>query len=57
MATPFVSGVAARRAGKGLSNQAIVSCHTRTTDDLGPPGRDPIYGYGRANARKAVTRC
>jgi serine protease len=57
MATPFVSGVAALLAGKGLSTQAIVSCLTRTTDDLGPPGRDPIYGYGRVNARKAVTGC
>lgn len=57
MATPFVSGVAALLAGKGLTNAAIVSCLTRTTDDLGVPGRDPIYGYGRVNAFKAVTTC
>jgi serine protease len=57
MATPFVSGVAALLAGKGLDNQAIVDCLVRTTDDLGLAGRDPVYGYGRINARKAVTGC
>jgi serine protease len=57
MATPFVSGVAALLAGKGLSNLAIVDCLRSTTDDLGVPGRDPIYGYGRVNARAAVTAC
>ena len=57
MATPFVSGVAALLASKGLGNQAIVSCLARTTDDLGVPGRDPVYGYGRVNAAKAVAGC
>jgi serine protease len=57
MATPFVSGVAGLLAGKGLSNQQIVGCLTSTTDDLGLPGRDPIFGFGRVNALKAVTGC
>lgn len=57
MATPFVSGVAALLASKGLDNQAIVACLARTTDDLGVPGRDPVYGYGRVNAAKAVAAC
>ena len=57
MAAPFVSGVAALLASKGLGNQAIVSCLARTTDDLGVPGRDPVYGYGRVNAAKAVAGC
>ncbi|HUS61748.1 MAG TPA: S8 family serine peptidase, partial [Acidimicrobiales bacterium] len=53
MATPFVSGVAAILAGKGYTNAQIVSKLVATTDDLGSPGRDSIYGYGRVNARKA----
>jgi serine protease len=57
MAAPHVSGVAALLSAKGLSATAIVDCITRTTDDLGAPGRDPIYGYGRVNALKAVTGC
>jgi serine protease len=57
MAAPHVAGVAALLAAKGLGNQAIMDCLTRTTDDLGTPGRDPIYGWGRVNAAKAVTGC
>ena len=57
MATPFVSGVAALLAAKGLSNQAIVACLAASSDDLGAPGRDPVYGYGRVNAARAVTSC
>lgn len=57
MAAPFVSGVAGLLAGKGLTNVAIVDCIIRTTNDLGPSGRDPIYGYGRVNAHRAVTSC
>jgi subtilisin family serine protease len=57
MAAPHVAGVAALLSSKGLTNQAIVDCLIRTTDDLGAPGRDPIYGYGRVNALKAVTGC
>ena len=57
MAAPHVSGVAALLASKGLTNQQIVDCLLRTSDDLGIPGRDPIYGYGRVNAFRAVTSC
>jgi subtilisin family serine protease len=57
MATPHVAGVAGLLAGKGLGNQAIVDCVLRTSDDLGVPGRDPVYGYGRVNANRAVTGC
>ncbi len=55
MATPFVSGVAALLAGKGLTNQQIVERLTSTADDLGVPGRDPLYGHGRVNAARAVS--
>ncbi len=54
MATPFVAGVAGLLAGKGLTNTQIVNCLISRTDDLGIPGRDPVYGYGRLNALKAV---
>ncbi|MGH2730082.1 MAG: S8 family serine peptidase [Actinomycetota bacterium] len=57
MAAPFVSGVAALLAGSGLTSRQIIDCLTSTTDDLGPPGRDPVYGYGRVNAYRAVTGC
>lgn len=57
MAAPFVSGVAALLVQKGLTGQAVVDCILRTADDLGPPGRDPIYGFGRLDAFRAVTVC
>lgn len=57
MATPFVSGVAALLSAEGLGNDAIVDCIIKTTDDLGLPGRDSVYGYGRVNAAGAVSEC
>ena len=57
MATPFVSGVAALLASRGLTNAQIVDCILDSADDLGAPGRDPVFGYGRVNARAAVTGC
>ena len=57
MAAPHVSGVAGLLAAKGLTNQEIVDCLLSTTDDLGVPGRDSVFGYGRVNALKAVTGC
>lgn len=57
MAAPFVSGVAALLKAKGLSNTAIVGCILQTADDLGIPGRDPVFGHGRLNAAAAVADC
>lgn len=57
MAAAFVSGTAALLAEKGLKNTEIVDCMLASTDDLGPPGRDPIFGHGRLNAARAVTSC
>ena len=57
MAAPFVSGVAALLSAKGLSSTQIVDCIISETDDLGAPGRDPLFGYGRLNAAKAVAGC
>ncbi|HYI43913.1 MAG TPA: S8 family serine peptidase [Actinomycetota bacterium] len=57
MSAPIVSGVAALLAGRGVSNEDIVDCLKASADDLGSPGRDPFYGYGRVNAASAVTTC
>jgi len=57
MAAPHVSGVAALLASEGLTNEEITTCLVRTADDLGPRGRDPVYGYGRIDAEAAVSGC
>lgn len=57
MSAPFVSGVAALLAGRGLDSGQIISCILRTADDLGTPGRDAVFGYGRVNAYRAVSSC
>jgi subtilisin family serine protease len=57
MAAPHASGVAALIIGKngGQMDPARVKAALRdSADDLGQPGRDPIYGHGRVNALKAV---
>ena len=57
MAAPHVSGVAALLSSRGLDNQEIVDCLTSTALDLGDPGRDGLYGYGRLRANRAVRTC
>ena len=57
MAAPFVAGVAALLVAKGLSSRKVTRCITRTALDLGEPGRDPIYGFGRVRAARAVKTC
>jgi thermitase len=57
MATPHVSGVAAIIRGR---NAAFTAAQARTkltssVDDLGAAGRDPAFGFGRANLAKAAT--
>src|SRR5262249_29944045 len=37
-----------------LSNSALVSILETASDDLGAPGFDQYFGYGRVNAYKAV---
>lgn len=65
MASPFVAGVAAlivaRYASESVpANQTadfsarVIARLQQSADDLGDPGRDPYYGYGRVNARKAI---
>ncbi|ARS35589.1 S8 family peptidase [Pontibacter actiniarum] len=58
MAAPHAAGVAAIIIGKhgGQMDPALVKAALRSSaDDLGKPGRDPYYGYGRVNAFKAVS--
>jgi subtilisin family serine protease len=59
MATPHAAGVAAliaarfpRRATPDFVYERLKS----TAEDLGVPGVDPFFGYGRVNAQRAVSR-
>jgi thermitase len=56
MACPHVSGVAALVWSRylGSSRDWVRLWLRNTADDLGDPGFDVYYGYGRINARKAV---
>ncbi|WP_242929307.1 S8 family peptidase [Pontibacter vulgaris] len=58
MASPHAAGVAALIIGKngGQMDPARVTAALRASaDDLGKPGRDPYFGYGRVNALRAVS--
>ncbi|MCD6288930.1 MAG: S8 family serine peptidase [Anaerolineae bacterium] len=56
MATPHVSGLAALILSRNptLSNAQVRSIIESTADDLGTPGWDPYFGYGRINAARAL---
>ena len=57
MAAPHVSGVAALIIGKHGGEMApseVERILRASADDLGKPGKDDAYGYGRVNAAKAV---
>lgn len=55
MAAPHTSGVAALVVARGASTpSAVRSGVTGSSDDLGKPGRDGIYGQGRVNAARAA---
>ena len=56
MAAPQVAGLAALLYATGLTNRdAIRERLQNTVDDLGAPGRDPQFGFGRINAYRALT--
>lgn len=57
MAAPHVAGVAALLVSKGLTAREIVDCLLSTAVDLGPHGRDPVYGSGLVDAEAAVRSC
>lgn len=57
MATPHAAGVAAlvvARFGAAATPDFVYAKLKATADDLGAPGPDPAYGYGRVNAQRAV---
>jgi len=56
MATPQVSGLAALILARNptLTNAEVRSILETTVDDLGDPGWDRYFGYGRVNGRKAL---
>src|SRR5207237_6654657 len=55
-ASAFVAGVAALSwsAQPSLTAKGLFARLTATADDLGVPGRDDAYGFGRVNALRAV---
>ncbi len=58
MAVPHVAGVAAqlRRLHPHAGAARIRRILTKSVRDLGPPGRDRRFGYGRVSLAKAVKR-
>jgi subtilisin family serine protease/Tol biopolymer transport system component len=56
MAAPHVSGVAALILSRHpeFTVEQVRQVLRDSADDLGPPGRDARYGYGRLNAARAV---
>ena len=56
MATPYVSGVAARvlAASPFLTSKQVVSIILNSATDLGAPGVDAVYGYGLVNLTRAL---
>ncbi|MGH7425272.1 MAG: S8 family serine peptidase [Candidatus Methylomirabilales bacterium] len=59
MAAPHVSGLAALLVGQnpGWTNTQVVERMHACADDLGPPGRDASYGFGRINVTRALGGC
>jgi subtilisin family serine protease len=51
-ASPIVAGLLASTGQRG---EAAVAQLVRVAVDLGPPGRDPIYGYGLVGAKVRVS--
>ncbi|HVE91220.1 MAG TPA: S8 family serine peptidase [Actinomycetota bacterium] len=54
VAAPHVSGAAALLLSAGLTNEQAVDAILRHTDDLGPPGQDPDFGFGLLNVSRAL---
>jgi thermitase len=57
MATPYVSGLAALlwSFAPSLTVDQVESAIESTADDLGAPGKDDYFGYGRINAGRALS--
>lgn len=57
VAAPFVAGVGALLMSMGASNVQAAQIIRYTARDLGLPGYDNTYGFGRLDARAAVALC
>lgn len=58
MASPAVAGVAALVWSRFpmLTNVQVRQLLTESAVDLGPPGRDDLFGFGRADAARAIAQ-
>jgi serine protease len=58
MASPHAAGVAALVLSKNprLTPDQVRAILRSSANDLASPGWDPVYGYGRVNARRAVVQ-
>ncbi|MBW3570134.1 MAG: S8 family serine peptidase [Gemmatimonadetes bacterium] len=58
MASPHAAGVAALVLSRNpaLSPAQVRSVLRGSSNDLGTPGWDPVFGYGRVNAERAVAQ-
>ncbi|MGK2947484.1 MAG: S8 family serine peptidase, partial [Acidimicrobiales bacterium] len=54
MAAPHVSGALALLLAQGLTPQEAVDRLLSTATDLGPPGRDDVFGFGLIDVARAV---
>jgi len=56
MASPFVTGLVGLLASfaPALTGAEVYDIMTAAADDLGEPGKDAIYGYGRVNVYQAL---
>jgi thermitase len=56
MATPQAAGLAALLYATGMTDDdAVLARMQNTADDLGAPGRDNSFGFGRINVYRAIT--
>jgi len=51
-AAPFVTAAVALAKSQGVAVNDIAGVLTKDAEDLGEPGKDPIFGWGLLNARK-----
>jgi thermitase len=56
MAAPQAAGLAALLFATGTTSASdVLQRMKESADDLGAPGRDPLFGYGRINVYRALT--
>jgi subtilisin family serine protease len=53
-AVAYAAGIAALLMSAGANNEEALRVMECTADDLGPPGPDFVFGYGRINAARAM---